>query len=343
MNPLNFFMRTGKKALFLIFVLSLGLLPFSGGAVPVHAADWSQGVVIRADRIEIKGLLPLLAIGNDGGPVLRLIAGEAKVYGMKLAAGHHGRGWGMEIADDGMVPIRGLQVDATALGFKIKGLPIQIGDSIPEIVLHDVFMKVDQLTAKRIDLPRLDMITKPEVSLAPDGPVLDLRPFAKTQSLSKEKLEEQINERLSDMATESSKDEVEKGKDEGESGEKGDDSGRTDAPGDVTEPNPEPDPNLPEPPQEGGGETPDDPESLIEEKVKLAKTIGLVRARQLVEEAEKYDASVILQKGEKLAKADDYWAVVGLGLVRGTEIVLKAAGKEAEQAAEALIRFLTDR
>lgn len=341
----------------MIIVLTLGLLPFSGGAAPVHAADWSQGVVIRADRIEIKGLLPLLAIGNDGGPVLRLIAGEAKVYGMKMAAAHQGRGWGMEIADGGMVPIRGLLVDATALGFRIEGLPIQIGDSIPSIVLHDVFMKVDQLDAKQIDLHGLDMSTKPEVSLKPDGPVLDLRPFAKLQSLSKEKLEEEINERLSDMATESPKDEDQDGKEEKEEEEsdgKGEDSTGTDAPDNVTDPDSEPDPkpepdpdpedpNQPEPPPEEGGETPDEPEAIIEETVKLTKTIGLVRARQLVEVAKKYDASVTLQKGDKEAKADDYWAVVGLGLVRGMEIVLTAGGKEAEQAANALVRFLTDR
>ncbi len=344
---MKLFRRICKKAFLLTSLLTLGLLPFSGGAAPVHAADWSQGVVIRADRIEIKGLLPLLAIGNDGGPVLRLIAGEAKVYGMKMAAAHQGRGWGMEIADGGVVPISGLQADATALGFRIKGLPIQLGDSIPSIVLHDVFMKVDRLEAKQIDLHGLEMSTQPGVSLKPDGPVLDLRPFAQS---SRKEMEEEINERLREMSTTPTKDEDSEAKDgekEGEeepSGdEKGDDvSDETDnpaeGPGSGTD-----DPNQAEPPPADSGEPPDDSGAVIEEKVKLAKTIGLVRARELVKEVKKYDASVLIKKGKKAVKADDYWAVVGLGLFRGTEIVLSAEGNASRQAVDALVRYLTNR
>lgn len=342
------FRQICKRVLILTILLTLGLLPFSGGAAPVQAADWSQGVVIRADRIEIKGLLPLLAIGNDGGPVLRLIAGEAKVYGMKMAAAHQGRGWGMEIADGGTVPIRGLQADATALGFRIKGLPIKLGESIPSIVLHDVFMKVDRLEAKQIDLHGLEMSTQPEVSLKPDGPVLDLRPFAKS---SREEMEEEINKRLRDMSTTPSKDEESetgdgktKGEEDSSGNEKGDDhdggsDDPTEDPGSGTEPE---DPNQAEPPP-AGGEPPDDSSAVIEEKVKLAKTIGLVRASEMVKEVKKYDASVTIQKGKKKVKADDYWAVVGLGLIRGTEVILSAEGNESRQVVDALVRFLSKR
>ena len=343
---MKLFRRICKKAFLLTGLLTLALLPFFGGAAPAHAADWSQGVVIRADRIEIKGLLPLLAIGNDGGPVLRMIAGEAKVYGMKMAAAHQGRGWGMEIADGGVVPIRGLQADATALGFRIKGLPIQIGDSIPSIVLHDVFMKVDRLEAKQIDLHGLEMSTQPEVSLKPDGPVLDLRPFAQS---SRKEMEEEINERLREMSTTPTKDEDSEAKDgekEGEEKPSGDEKGdgvsdETDNPAEGPGSGSE-DPNQTEPPP-AGGEPPDDSGAVIEEKVKLAKTIGLVRARELVKEVRKYDASVTIKKGKKTAKVDDYWAVVGLGLIRGTEVVLSAEGKDSRQAVDALVRFLTNR
>jgi len=352
--PLKIFRRICKKAFISVILLTLGLFSFSGE--PAQAADWSQGVVIRAERIEIKGLLPLLAVGNDGGPVLRLIAGEAKVYGMKMAAAHQSRGWGMEIADGGMVPIRGLQVDATALGFRIKGLPIQLGESFPSIVLHDVFMKVDQLEAKQIDLHALDMSAKPDVSLKPDGPVLDLRPFAKS---SRKEMEEEINERLREMSTTPTKDETseaedgksetEDGKPEDKEGSAGDEEGedRTDGtdgsaedPGSGSEPD---DPNQAEPPPSGEGESSGKSGAVIEEKVKLSKTIGLVRARELVKEVRKYDASVTIKKGKKTAKADDYWAVVGLGLIRGTEVVLSAEGKDSRQAVDALVRFLTNR
>ncbi len=50
-----------------------------------------------------------------------------------------------------------------------------------------------------------------------------------------------------------------------------------------------------------------------------------------------------IKKGKKTAKVDDYWAVVGLGLIRGTEVVLSAEGKDSRQAVDALVRFLTNR
>jgi|GEM_PF-2370615 len=332
----------GRVALLLLIALTPGLLPFSKGAAPVHAADWSQGVVIRADRIEIKGLLPLLAVGSDGKPVLRLIAGEAKVYGMTMAAANRAHGWGMEIADGGMVPIRGLQVDATALGFRIKGLPIQIGDSIPSIVLHEVFMKVDRLDAKEIDLHGLDMSTRPDVSLTPGAPVLDLRPLVKS---SGEELEDEINRRLREMATEPSEDgEQEDAVEPDGEGEGRDSNGRSDpgdsGPGSDPKPN---DPDQPEPEPDEGGEKSADSEVPVVENVKLGKTIGLVRARELVKAIKNYDATVTIKKGRKEAKADDYWAVVGLGLLRGTEVTLSAEGRQSRQAVDALARFLAGR
>ena len=75
------------------------------------------------------------------------------------------------------------------------------------------------------------------------------------------------------------------------------------------------------------------------ENVKLGKTIGLVRARELVKEIKNYDATVTIKKGRKEAKADDYWAVVGLGLLRGTEVTLSAEGRQSRQAVDALARF----
>ena len=64
-------------------------------------------------------------------------------------------------------------------------------------------MKVDRLDAKEIDLHGLDMSTRPEVSLTPGAPVLDLRPLVKS---SGEELEDEINRRLREMATEPSED-----------------------------------------------------------------------------------------------------------------------------------------
>ena len=49
------------------------------------------------------------------------------------------------------------------------------------------------------------------------------------------------------------------------------------------------------------------------------------------------------QPDKKAVKADDYWAVVGLGLFRGTEIVLSAEGNASRQAVDALVRYLTNR
>ena len=53
-DPLLKLLRGIGRVALLLHRPDPGLLPFSKGAAPVHAAG-GQGVVIRADRIEIKG------------------------------------------------------------------------------------------------------------------------------------------------------------------------------------------------------------------------------------------------------------------------------------------------
>jgi phosphocarrier protein HPr len=64
-------------------------------------------------------------------------------------------------------------------------------------------------------------------------------------------------------------------------------------------------------------------------------------AAQLVRTAMRYAASITVVAGERHADAKSLLSVLGLGARRGTELRLRAEGREATRALDALVACVT--
>jgi phosphotransferase system HPr (HPr) family protein len=327
-----------------------------------------EGIVIRAERIEAQGLIPLLTTSENGRLAVRLFAKEAKVYDMELVVKKKSTPsgqWGMNIQDSGPVLIQGLIADATALGFKIKGPPLQLGKPLPDVVLYGVYLKVERMNADRVEMPLVDLQTKQDVTLSSDGPVIDMDQLPKANGLKT--LTDIVNNLLASLSG--------SGSTEGSSGTRLDNSSKqpqkqpllpeenlplpTKKPP-VTKPYPDPPLNSPNnlpklplpndlpkppflPPNDGGNVV--DKEKSVVKKVIVKLKDGLDNVPtvlRFIQEAQNYDdTEIMIQKGNQKADAKNLLEVLSLNLTPGTEIILTADGKEAKQAVEALSDFIS--
>lgn len=322
---------------------------------PMSRTAPEEGIVIRAERIEAQGLIPSLTTTENGRLALRLFAKKAKVDDMELVVGKKSTPsgqWGMDIHDAGPVLIQGLVADATALGFKIKGPPLQLDKPLPAVVLYDVYLKVERMDADRVGMPQVDLQTKQDVILSSDGPVIDMGRLPKVNGLKA--LTDIVNDLLAGLSGSDST--------EDPHGTRSDDPSNQpplpeeDSPQPPKKPPvPEPDPDLPldlpndlpklpSLPPIDGGDAVDKGKSVVKKVVVKLKD-GLdhvLTALRFVQEAEKYDhAEIMIQKGNQKADAKNLSEVLSINLTPGTEIILSAEGKEAKQAVEALADFIS--
>lgn len=83
---------------------------------------------------------------------------------------------------------------------------------------------------------------------------------------------------------------------------------------------------------------------MLEFSYKITNPAGL-HARivaELQKVAQNYQSMIILSKGTKSVDATKVLALMGLGAVRGDEIRLTVEGKDEEQAAEAIVKFIKE-
>ncbi|WP_146172137.1 HPr family phosphocarrier protein [Melghirimyces profundicolus] len=322
-------------------------------SVPLARTAPEEGVVVRAERLEIQGLIPSLTVTETGRVAIRLSAKRAEAYGMKLVTGQKTPTgpWGAEIGDAGPVSIQNLDADATALGFKVKGPPLKLDQSLPSVVLYDVYLKVERLDADHVGMPQMDLQTKGKVSLASDDPVFDLERLPEVQGLKG--LTDLVNGTLGRLSGEDLS--KEPGSEE---------PGPTKPPKSTPIPEPAeppaeprlPDPKSPQPaeppllpPDDGGGEIPgmDDGgagETVKEVVVTLKGGLGrLLSALPFVREANRYEAEITVRRGDQKADAKNLTEVLNLNITSGTKIILSAEGKEAKRAVDALADFLGEK
>ncbi|MFC7440703.1 HPr family phosphocarrier protein [Laceyella putida] len=316
--------------------------------------DPEEGIVIRAEHIEAQGLIPSLTTTENGRLAVRLFAKKAQIYDMALIVGKKstpfGR-WGMDIHDAGPVLIQGLVVDATALGFNIKGPPLELDKPLPAFVLYDVYLKVERMEADRVGMPQVDLQTKRDVSLSSDGPVIDMGRLPKAKGLKA--LTDTVNDLLASLSG--------NGSTEDPPGTRPDDPANQPPlpeedpprpPKKPPVPGPDPDPplnppnNLPKPPSLPPSDVGDvvDKGSVVKKVVvKLKDGLhNVLTVLQFVQQAEKYDhTEITIQKGNQKADAKNLSEVLSINLIPGTEIILIAEGKEAKQAVEALADFIS--
>ncbi|MFD1428115.1 phosphotransferase system HPr-like phosphotransfer protein [Kroppenstedtia sanguinis] len=338
-------MKKGKS--YVVLGLILSLLMVSVPSVSA-AGKASEELVIRADRIESKGMLLGLGSGHQG-LVLKMDIDQSQISGMRMGGSYSsGQGsWGVRMEDSGTVTIQGLSLKANAIGFKIKAddfirfeKPLQLDSLMPSIVLHDVYLRVEGMEAEGAAMPSLELDTLKEASLArPEGGIwIDLR--SGFSSMSSSEAEEKINGILSDEL-EKEKDEdssdPSKGKEEedpeaGEDGKKGEDESPTDSPevGDPPADRPSP----------GPGTSPDDGG---QEGVNHEKTVKLHRyftALEIVNQAKKYSSKLTLRRGDKEYNGKDWGRMVLIRRLPGTEITVTAEGPDAGEAVQGMARFL---
>jgi phosphotransferase system HPr (HPr) family protein len=313
-----------------------------------------EGVIVRAARLEIQGLIPSLTVTESGRLALRLSARRAKAYGMELVTGQKTPAgpWGVGIGDTGPVSIQGLDTDATTLGFKVKGPPLELDKPLPSVVLYDVYLKVERLDADSVGMPQMGLQTKEKVSLAPDGPVLDLGRLPKGQGLKG--LTDLVNETLCRISGEDVSKEQDSEEDRPTNLPKGTpipEPGPTEPPGEPRLPDPK-SPQLPKPPflspdngdDEISGIDGGMGETVKEVVVKLKGGLSqLLSAFPFVREANRYEAKIIIRRGDQKADAKNPAEVLKLNITSGTKIVLSAEGKEAKQAVDALAEFLGEK
>jgi len=76
--------------------------------------------------------------------------------------------------------------------------------------------------------------------------------------------------------------------------------------------------------------------------VVLAKHLHARPAGQVAQAAARYpDTSIELQAGDRRADARSILAVMGLGAVAGSEVLIRTAGGQAEGAAATVVAILT--
>lgn len=338
-----------KEKLFVVGGLILFLLFTSvPSASAVGPKGVSEALVIRADRIESKGMLLGLGSGNHG-LVLKLKIGESKISGMRMEGSYlNGSGrWEVSVQDSGSVAIHGLSVDASAIGFKIKAgdfihfdKPLQINSMVPSIVLHDVYLRVERMEAEEAGMHSLDLDTTKEVSLAPPkgGIFIDLRSFS---SLSQPEAEEKINGILSDDL-EKVKEEEDPSKDKEDPGKDGDKEDGEEEDSDKPEEDAPPDGEDPkgEEPSQPGTDPPTNPipgEGVPEKTVELDRYFT---ALEIVNEAKKYKSKITLKQGKKEYQAKDWGQMVLMKRLSGTEVTIIAEGSDGKTAVKGMAEFL---
>lgn len=293
-----------------------------------------EALVIRADRIESKGLLMGIGKGNHG-LVMKMSISEAKISGMEMGALYdtgNGSKWTMSAKDPGPVSIDGLSVSASAVGFKIDwkdfihfNKPFKLGNLMPSIVLHDVYMRVENMDAALAQMPNLNLEAGKGVSIDPpdDGLLIDLRKFS---SLSKGEREKQINKSLS---PDKGKDKKDPKKDpKKEPGDKDDSKPDDPAGGDPPDSDNSGDPGNPTDPTNPGTPTPDNPDPL-QEKVILHRYFMVA---EIVNKAKEYSAKVTLKRGDKEYDAKKWENMILMNRFKGSEVTVTAEGSDAEKA-----------
>ncbi|KOS71671.1 phosphocarrier protein Chr [Lysinibacillus contaminans] len=81
---------------------------------------------------------------------------------------------------------------------------------------------------------------------------------------------------------------------------------------------------------------------MIERRVEVKLKLGL-QARQaalFVQEANRFNADVFLEKDEKKVNAKSIMGVMSLAIAKGTEVVLSGEGSDAEQAVTSLATLI---
>ncbi|MFJ7738225.1 HPr family phosphocarrier protein [Lysinibacillus sp. NPDC097287] len=81
---------------------------------------------------------------------------------------------------------------------------------------------------------------------------------------------------------------------------------------------------------------------MIERRVEVKLKLGL-QARQaalFVQEANRFNADVFLEKDEKKVNAKSIMGVMSLAIAKGTEVVLSGEGNDAEQAVTSLATLI---
>ncbi|MBN2910897.1 HPr family phosphocarrier protein [Polycladomyces sp. WAk] len=321
--------------------------------------------MIQAERIEAQGLIPSLTITENGRLAVHLYAKKSKVYDMKLVIGKKSSPsgqWGMDIQGAGPVSIQGLVVDATALGFKIKGPLLQLDKPLPAVVLYDVYLKVEQMNTDRVSMPQVNLQTKQDVILSSDNPVIDMSRLPKANGL--EALTDTVNDLLARFSgSGSTEDSPGTGSENPSNQPLHQPPTQPPLPEDDPQPptkkppvrKPDPDPPLEPPndltkppilPPNNGGDVVDKGKSVVKKViVKLKNGLDhVLTVLRFVQEARKYDhTEITIQKGDKKADAKNLLEVLGMMLTRGTEIILTAEGKEAKQAVETLADLISGR
>lgn len=83
---------------------------------------------------------------------------------------------------------------------------------------------------------------------------------------------------------------------------------------------------------------------MLRRKVEVKLRTGLQArpAARFVQEANRYAAEIYLEKDEKVVNAKSIMGVMSLAVAQGTQITLSAEGHDAEEALQALSRFVTE-
>ncbi|MDR6226541.1 HPr family phosphocarrier protein [Desmospora profundinema] len=312
---------------------------FQAWAAPVSTAS-DEAFVIRAERIEIQGLLPGLSHGEKG-LVLRLSMKEAQIYGMELV-GSYGTGagrWEISITDPGPVAVSGLTVDAKAVGMKLKGDTLLLDSLKPKIVLHDVYLRVVRMESATTKMQKMDLSTLRKVSLVrlKGGIYIDLGGFSPGD---REEAERQVNEILMG-ASEKEEEDPTKKKEQEKKTENEKKPGLTPEEGErdgdrSKESEDEKDK------KEGGIPGGSDPtEETVETEVKLGRSFPLFSSWEVVKEARKYESRLLLIQGDK--EVNPKWLLEVLKLERreGTPTRIRAEGPDEKEALKAMVQLLT--
>lgn len=81
---------------------------------------------------------------------------------------------------------------------------------------------------------------------------------------------------------------------------------------------------------------------MTEKRVKVRLKLGL-QARQaalFVQEANRFNADIFLEKDEKKVNAKSIMGVMSLAIAKGTEVTLSGEGNDAEQAVTSLATLI---
>jgi catabolite repression HPr-like protein len=75
--------------------------------------------------------------------------------------------------------------------------------------------------------------------------------------------------------------------------------------------------------------------------VKLKTGLQARPAAMFVQEANRYVADVFVEKDDKKVNAKSIMGVMSLAIAHGKEITISAEGKDAEEAVQSLVRFVS--